>query len=175
MEDDLCILLFVLINWLIVYVILEFHIINNKRRDVRKMFIELDAMFEKRLILLDKMIDIVKSYDKNQFDDFGSNLYDYLKNYNTFECNKKLEINALIEGNIKKILLVRKVYPELDNVEKYVKLEKQLVRINKIINKLCIRYNKFLKNYMDRKIIFPSGIICFLFRFYSYNYFEFNE
>ncbi len=175
MEDDLCILLFVLINWLIVYVILEFHIINNKRIIVKKMFIELDAMFEKRLILLDKMIDIVKSYDKNQFDDFGSKLYDYIKNYNVFECNKKLEINALIECNIKKILLVRKVYPELDSVDKYVKLEKQLVRMNKIINKLCVRYNKVLKNYVDRKRIFPSGIICFICRFYSYNYFEFNE
>ena len=174
MEDDLCILLFVLISWLILYVILEFQIVNKKKNKVKKYFKELNDNFEKRLDILTKMIDIVKSYDKNQFDDFGSNLYDYLKNYNTFECNKKLEINALIEGNIKKILLVRKVYPELDNVEKYVKLEKQLVRMNKIINKLCIRYNKFLKNYMDRKRIFPSGIICFLFRFYSYNYFEFN-
>ena len=173
MEDDLCILLFVLINWLILYVILEFHIINNKRKDVRKTFMELDVLFEKRLILLDKMIDIVKSYDKNQFDDFGSKLYDYLKNYNSFDCNQKLEINALIECNIKKVLLVRKVYPELDEVDKYLKLEKQLVRINKIINKLCIRYNKFLKVYMDRKKIFPSGIICFICRFYSYNYFEF--
>ena len=35
MEDDLCILLFVLISWLILYVILEFQIVNKKKNKVK--------------------------------------------------------------------------------------------------------------------------------------------
>ena len=81
MEDDLCMLLFVLTIWLILYLILEFNIINNKRREVRKIFLEMDDIFFKRLNLLSKIIDIIKAYDKNQFDEFGSNLYDYVNNY----------------------------------------------------------------------------------------------
>lgn len=172
MEDDLCILLFVLVIWLILYLLLEFNIINNKRKDVRKLFLEMDNFFIKRLNILSKMIDVIKAYDKKQFDDFGSNLYDYINNYKEFDYNKRLEINENINKEIKKILLVRRVYPELDENVKYVKLEKQLVRINKVINKLQIKYNRALKIYLNRRMIFPSELICIICRFYSYNYFN---
>lgn len=172
MEDDLCILLFVLVIWLILYLLLEFNIINNKRKDVRKLFLEMDNFFIKRLNVLSKMIDVIKAYDKKQFDDFGSNLYDYINNYKEFDYNKRLEINENINKEIKKILLVRRVYPELDENVKYVKLEKQLVRINKVINKLQIKYNRALKIYLNRRMIFPSELICIICRFYSYNYFN---
>lgn len=172
MEDDLCILLFVLVIWLILYLLLEFNIINNKRKDVRKLFLEMDNFFIKRLNVLSKMIDVIKAYDKKQFDNFGSNLYDYINNYKEFDYNKRLEINENINKEIKKILLVRRVYPELDENVKYVKLEKQLVRINKVINKLQIKYNRALKIYLNRRMIFPSELICIICRFYSYNYFN---
>ena len=105
MEDDLCILLFVLIGWLILYVILEFQIVNKKKNKVKKYFKELNDNFEKRLDILTKMLDIVKAYDKNQFDEFGSNLYDYTNNYQEYDFNKKLEVNEIINNEIKKKLL----------------------------------------------------------------------
>lgn len=172
MEDDLCILLFVLIGWLILYVILEFQIVNKKKSKVKKFFDELNSNFEKRLDILTKMLDIVKGFDKNQFDEFGSNLYDYTNNYQDYDYNKKLEVNELINVEIKKILLASKVYPELQLLNKYVKLEKQLIRIEKILNKLGIKYNKVLKEYNVRKKIFPSSLVCSVCRFYSFNYYN---
>lgn len=172
MEDDLCMLLFVLTIWLILYLILEFNIINNKRREVRKIFLEMDDIFFKRLNLLSKIIDIIKAYDKNQFDEFGSNLYDYVNNYEEYDYNKRLEINENINFEIKKILLVREVYPELNNNAKYVKLEKHLIRMNKILSKLQAKYNKALEAYLSRKKVFPSELICVICNFYSYNYFN---
>lgn len=175
MEDDLCILLFVLVIWLILYLLLEFNIVNNKRKNVRKLFLEMDNFFIKRLNILSKMIDVIKAYDKNQFDDFGSNLYDYINNYKEFDYNKRLEINENINKEIKKVLLVRRVYPELDEIVKYVKLEKQLVRVNKVISKLQIKYNRALKVYLNRRRVFPSELICIICRFYSYNYFNLKK
>ena len=113
MEDDLCILLIILIIWLIIYLILEFNIINKKRIEVKKAFFDVDDIFAKRISVLSKMVDIVKGYDKNQFDEFGSRLYDYSNYYNEYDYNKRIEINELIEIDIKKLLLVSKVYPEL--------------------------------------------------------------
>lgn len=175
MEDNLSILLFVLVVWLILYLLLEFNIINNKRKEVKKVFLDMDNYFIKRLNILSKMIDIIKAYDKNQFDDFGSDLYDYVKNYKEFEFNKKLEINENINKEMKKFLLVRQVYPELDDNVKYVKMEKQLIRINKVISKLQVKYNRNLRDYLARREVFPSGIICIICRFYSYNYFNLKE
>lgn len=175
MEDDLCILLFVLISWLILYVILEFQIVNKKKNKVKKFLKELNDNFEKRLDVLTKMLDIVKAYDKNQFDEFGSNLYDYTNNYQEYDYNKKLEVNELINNEIKKLLLTSKVYPELQQLNKYVKLEKQLIRIEKVLNKLGIKYNKVLNEYNSRKKIFPSNLVCTICRFYSFNYYNINK
>lgn len=172
MEDNLCILFIILIIWLIVYIILEFNIINKKRIVVKKTFLEVDELFEKRINVLVKMVDIVKGYDRNQFDDFGSRLYDYSNSYKEYDYNERIKINELIESDIKKLLLVSKVYPELKELSKFVKLEKQLIRYSKVIKKLKVKYNKVLDNYNNRKKVFPSGLICILCKFYIYNYFK---
>ena len=172
MEDDLCILLIILIIWLILYILLEFNIINKKRIEVKKMFLELDVIFEKRINILSKIVDIVKAYDRNQFDDLGSRLYDYSNSYKEYEFNKRISINEILDSDIKKLLLVSKVYPELKELPKFVKLEKQLIRYSKVIKKMKIKYNKVLDNYNNRKKIFPSGIICLVCKFYNYNYFK---
>ena len=172
MEDNLCILFIILIIWLIVYIILEFNIINKKRIEVKKAFLDVDDVFAKRIIVLSKMVDIVKGYDRNQFDEFGSRLYDYSNSYNEYDYNKRIEINELIEIDIKKLLLVSKVYPELKEQNKFLKYEKQLVRYSKVINKLKIKYNRVLDDYNNRRKIFPSGLICVLLKFYNYNYFK---
>lgn len=172
MEDNLCILFIILIIWLIVYIILEFNIINKKRIVVKKVFLEIDELFEKRINVLTRMVDIVKGYDRNQFDDFGSRLYDYSNSYKEYDYNERIKINELIESDIKKLLLVSKVYPELSELTKFVKLEKQLIRYSKVIKKIKIKYNRVLDNYNNRKKVFPSGLICILCKFYNYNYFK---
>lgn len=172
MEDNLCILFIILIIWLIIYLILEFNIINRKRIEVKKSFLDIDEIFEKRINILSKIVDIVKGYDRNQFDEFGSRLYDYSNLYSEYDYNKKIEINELLESDIKKLLLVSKVYPELGDLTKFVKLEKQLIRYSKVIKKLKIKYNKVLDAYNNRKKIFPSGLLCSAFSFYNYDYFK---
>ncbi len=172
MEDYLCILFIILIIWLILYLILEFSIINKKRIEVKKAFLEVDSFFEKRISILSKMVDIVKGYDKNQFDDFGSRLYDYSNSYSEYDYNEKVRINELIESDIKKLLLVSKVYPEVKEISKFVKFEKQLIRYSKVIKKLKLKYNKVLNNYNNRKKVFPSGLLCIICKFYNYNSFK---
>lgn len=175
MDSFLKILLIVLIIWLVLYIFLEIKIILNKKNEVNKLFLNLNELFIKRFNLLTKMVDIIKGYDKNQFDSFGSKLYDYINNYDEYDINRKLKINESIDSELNKILLVSKVYPEINLVNKYVKLEKQLIRYNKIINKLQNKYNKAVKEYYNRMKIFPSNLICSLFGFYSYNYFNLKK
>lgn len=175
MDSFLKILLIVLIIWLVLYIFLEIKIILNKKNEVNKLFLNLNELFIKRFNLLTKMVDIIKGYDKNQFDSFGSKLYDYINNYDEYDINRKLKINESIDSELNKILLVSKVYPEINLVNKYVKLEKQLIRYNKIINKLQNKFNKAVKEYYNRKKIFPSNLICSLFGFYSYNYFNLKK
>ena len=172
MRNYFYVLLVVLIIWLFFYIILEFNIINNKRKIVKKVFLEIDKIFQKRINLLAKMVDIVKAYDKNQFDDLGSKLYDYSKSYDDYDYNYRIFINESLENDTKKLLLVSKVYPELTGLPKFIKLEKQLLRYSKVIKKLKIKYNRLLENYNVRKKIFPSGLLCLICKFYDYNYFE---
>ncbi len=168
-------LIIVLILWLIIYIFLEIKIIYDKKKKVDNLFSNLDDFFIKRFGILTKMIDIVKAYDKNQFDNFGSMLYDYINNYNSYDKNKRLLINEKIDVELRKLLLMSKVYPEIMNVSRYVKLEKQLIRYSKIINKVQIKYNRSLDIYYRRKKIFPSSIFYSIFRFYEYNYFNLKK
>ena len=171
MEDSSCILFGILII-IGLYIIIEFLIINKNRKEVNKKFLELDSIFEKRMNILSKMVDIVKGYDRNQFDDLGSRLYDYIKSYSDFDCNKKIEINETLDCDIKKLLLVTKVYPELNDLSKYVKLEKQIIRYSKVIKKMKLRYNKMVDDYNYKRRIFPRRILCVIGRFYNYDYFR---
>ena len=99
MEDDLCILLICISCFIITCLIIELIVVNIKRLKVKQKFLELDDIFEKRLNILSKMVDIAKGYERNRFDDFGSRLYDYSKSYSEYDCNKKIEINELIESD----------------------------------------------------------------------------
>lgn len=175
MDDPLQYLFIIIVIWLILYILLEFKIISDKRNEVNKVFFELDELFYKRLLTLSKMLDIVKIFDRNQFDELSSSLYDYLNNYKEFEINSKIKLNEKLDVEIKKILLVSKVYPEILENNKYIKMEKQLIRFNRRIFKLQIKYNKIVKVFFERKKIFPSNIFCIVFKFYHFDYFNINN
>ena len=59
MDDPLQYLFIIIVIWLILYILLEFKIISDKRNEVNKVFFELDELFYKRLLTLSKMLDIV--------------------------------------------------------------------------------------------------------------------
>ncbi len=172
MKDTLSILFILLIIWLILYITLEVFIIRKKLSNVDNAFKELDNMLVKRLNVLYKMLDIIKEYNKIEFEVLSSNLYDYINEYDEYNLEKRIIINEDLELEIKKILLMSKVYPELLNNIKYVKYEKQLVRFNKIINKLCKRYNWAVISYMERLKMFPSSVVYKIFRKRDYRYFS---
>lgn len=175
MNDLLNLLFILLIIWLVLYLIMEFRIINKRKNDVKNIFLELDDLFIKRFNVLSKLLDIIKKYDKNQFDSFGSKLYDYINNYDEYDINSRLKINEDLSTELKKILLVSKVYPEILYDDKFAKLEKQLIKLNKLISKLHYKYNDALIIFISRKRIFPSNLICVIFKFYSYNYFNLRD
>ncbi len=172
MKDTLSILFIVLVIWLILYIILEVTILKRKIKDIDIVFSELDILFIKRLNVLYKMLDIIKEYNKIEFEVLSSDLYDYINEYDEYNLEKRIIINENLELNIKKILLVSKAYPELLSNIKYVKYEKQLVRFNKVINKLCKKYNNAILAYMDRQKVFPSSLLCKFLKKERYRYFS---
>lgn len=175
MKDTLSILFIVLIIWFVLYFALEVSIVKKKIKEVERTFNELDTMLIKRLNVLYKMLDIIKEYNKIEFEVLSSDLYDYINDYNEYNLEKRISINENLSLNIKKILLVSKAYPELLSNVKYVKYEKQLVRYNKFINKLCKRYNNAVVAYMDRLKVFPSSLLCKLFNKREYKYFSIKD
>lgn len=175
MKDTLSLLFIVLIIWLILYFILEFSIVNKKIKKLNKLFQEMNNLFIKRLNVLYKMLDIIKEYDRVEFDVLSSKLYDYINEYDEYNLEKKININEDLYLDLKKIFLVTKVYPELLNNVKYVKLEKQLKRYNKVISKLCKKYNNALLYYLDRKKTFPSSLICKIIQKEEYRYFSLKD
>lgn len=174
MKDILSILFIILIIWLILFIILELSIVNIRKRTTINLFNELDKIFINRLNVIYKMIDNIKEYNKIDFENLSSNLYDYIKEYSEYDLNKKIWINEQLSSDIKKILLASTAYPELLNNPKYAKYEKQLKRYNKVIKKFSLRYNKALISYLDRFKIFPSSLICKLGKYEEYKYIDLN-
>lgn len=172
MKNSLSILLIVLLIWLILFIILELTIVNKRKRNLINQFNELDKIFITRLNVIYKMIDIIKEFNKIDFESLSSNLYDYIKEYNEYTLNKKITINSQLSSEIKKILLASTAYPELLNNPKYVKYERHLKRYNKVINKFSLKYNKALISYLDRFKIFPSKIICKIGKYEEYKYID---
>lgn len=174
MKDILCIFGFILALWLIIYTILEFRIMQKHKENVENSFSELDKIFIKRLSVLYRMMDIIKEYNKIDFEALSSDLYDYMQSYNDYTTNERIAINEHLALEVKKVLLVSAAYPELQNHIKYPKYEKQLKRYNKVITKCSIKYNNTLIAYKERKKIFPSKIICKLGKYPEYQLFTLN-
>lgn len=174
MKDIFDVLFIFLIVWLVFYILLEIHIIQKRKKNIDYLFQELDKYFVKRIHILYQMIDVIKFYNKIEFDHFHSQLYDYIREYQNYDVNKKLALNEELALEIKKVLLFSTVYPEVKSNNKYMKSEKQLIRYNKVILKLCKKYNKAVQLYEDRKKIFPSQLICLIGHFYDYHYYKIN-
>lgn len=174
MKDIFDVLFILLIIWLVFYVIIEIRIVWKRKKNIDVLFQELDKYFVKRIHILNNMIDVIKFYNKIEFDHFHSQLYDYIKEYSDYDVNHKIAINEELISDIKKVLLFSTVYPEVKSNSKYMKSEKQLIRYNKVILKLSKKYNKAVQLYNDRKKIFPSQLICMFGHFYPYNYYKMN-
>ena len=146
MKSIIIIFIIVIIFFLIWLITFSVNI-RNKQLKIYKIFSTLDVLLYKRIKILYNMMDIIKKYNKLEFEDLNSKLYDYIYEYYNYELNKKVEINNEIFLDIKRILLVSVAYPEIKKDLKYVRYEKQIERFNSSILVMSERFNLEVTEY----------------------------
>ncbi len=146
MKSIIIIFIIVIIFFLIWLITFSVNI-RNKQLKIYKIFSTLDVLLYKRIKILYNMMDIIKKYNKLEFEDLNSKLYDYIYDYYNYELNKKVEINNEIFLDIKRILLVSVAYPEIKKDLKYVRYEKQIERCNSSILVMSERFNLEVTKY----------------------------
>ena len=98
-----------------------------------------------------------------------------MRRYFANTLNNKILINEELDKSMKKIYFISTAYPEVLNNLKYVKYEKELIRCGKRIVKCRKKYNNAVKLCENRKKIFPTNLIAWIFRDVNYKYYRLND
>lgn len=123
---------------------------------VKRYFNILDGLLYERINILYNIMDIVKDYEKVEFDNFSNKLYDYKYDYLKYSNLKKIKINDDINIAVRKVLLLKVGYSEIKGNIKFTRLENQLVNCSNFITNFSALYN----NSLDRFDKIKSNIIC---------------
>ena len=175
MEHCLYYLFCILSVWLLLYIMLELKIFRDRKKLVIDNFKLLNKNFSKRIELVWKIINIAKQFARLECEALEKNIKVDNDGYDELSINDKIFLNEELDKSMKKIYLISSAYPEVLNNAKYVKFEKELIRCDKRINKGKKKYNNAVKIYEDRKKIFPTNFIAWIFRDVKYKYYDLSD
>jgi len=155
---------------ILMWVISIYNNFQNLTIRINEAEVNIDAILRKRFDLLNKSIEIIKAHTTNKNDevleiivklrsrklnnfDFDRKLYDAIKEFNQYKEN----------------------YPELKNIEAFVKIDISLTESEAEIEAFRRYYNDIITDYNKKVKTFPSNIAALLFNQKTKLYFDGKE
>ena len=116
----------------------------------------IDIALTKRYDVLNKMIDVVKSYTKHE----KETLFEIINLRKNMTLEEKNEANQKISKNLEKINLLVESYPELKASETYTTLQRSIIEVEEHLQAARRVYNSNVSAYNQMVVSFPSSLIA---------------
>ena len=116
----------------------------------------IDIALTKRYDVLNKMIDVVKSYTKHE----KETLFEIINLRKNMTLEEKNEANQKISKNLEKINLLVESYPELKASQTYITLQKSIIEVEEHLQAARRVYNSNVSAYNQMVVSFPSSLIA---------------
>lgn len=116
----------------------------------------IDIALTKRYDVLNKMIDVVKSYAKHE----KETLFEVINLRKGMTLEEKNEVNHKISKNLEKINLLVESYPELKASETYTTLQRSIIEVEEHLQAARRVYNSNVSAYNQMVVSFPSSLIA---------------
>lgn len=144
----------------VIYFFITYNILVKHSNQVKEAFSVMDVYLKKRWDLIPNLIEIVKGYseyEKNTFETVvGLRSLNYENMTNLEKYNKGNELSS----NIAKLLMLKEDYPELKANEGFLKLSKQLAKVEEDIAQSRKYYNATVREYNNKIEMIPSNIVA---------------
>ncbi|MBE6455572.1 MAG: LemA family protein [Alphaproteobacteria bacterium] len=142
---------------------------------VNEAFSVMDVYLKKRWDLVPNLVNIVKGYATYE----TATLMEIVKNRQSAYVNKsiseKLTDNMKIGDDIAAVLAIAEAYPDLKASQNYITLMQQLTEIENDIAYSRKYYNATVRELNMFVAVFPTNILCHLFRFKPEKMFEIDS
>lgn len=165
-------IIFLLILLLIIYVILTYNKLVKLKIRVEESYATMDVYLKKRWSLIPNVVETVKGYMKHE-KKLIENLTKYrLSSYDKTNMHNKLSSDAQLSKELTKIIGVAENYPDLKANSNFLALSKQITTVEEDIANARKYYNATVRNYNEKLITFPSGLVARLFGFQKSKMYE---
>lgn len=166
------IVVIVIIIAILLFVISTYNGLIRMRNQCDEAFSTMDVYLKKRFDLIPNLVATVKGYAKHEAETLEKVIA--ARNQAT-GLAEKVESEGQITSALKSIFALAENYPDLKANESFVKLQGQLEKIETDIEQSRKYYNGCVKQYRDKRMVFPSNIIAGIFHFEDRPMFEVTE
>ena len=130
--------------------------LNKTSVKVEESLSGIDIALTKRYDILNKMVDVVKTYAKYE----GETLFKTIKLRNNMTIEEKNDANNIMNENLRKISIVAENYPELKSSENYRDLQLSVADVEEHLSAARRIYNSNVSYYNQLLVTFPSSMLA---------------
>ena len=152
-------ILIIVIAIILIIAIGYFAILNNLNKmsvKVEESLSGIDVALTKRYDVLNKMMDVVKSYTKYE----KETLFKTIKLRNNMTMEEKNDANSAMNENLRKINVIAENYPELKSSENYKTLQLSIADVEEHLGAARRVYNSNVSYYNQLLVTFPSSMLA---------------
>ncbi len=164
-----------IISVLFIWIIWIYNTIIKYKNYVDNAYRLIDVNLQKRSDLIPNLVKTVQAYkdfEKEVLEDI-TKLRSQVVNQNTIDKNRQ-EKEQCIWTDLKKIFAVSEDYPNLKSNENFLKLQKEISRVEENLAAAREIYNSNLKILNTTMQIFPYNLVAQRMKIPEYEYFEAN-
>lgn len=146
----------------------------SEDEEVKKVWGNVEASYQRRADLIPNLVEIVKGYAKHE-ENTLKEVVEARSKATSIQLNaddldeesmkKFQEAQAQLQGALSRLMAVSEAYPDLKANEQFMQLQSQLEGTENRINEARKTYNEAVKPYNEKVRMFPGNIVAGLFGF----------
>lgn len=126
---------------------------------------EIDNQLKRRYDLIPNYVETVKGYAKHEKEVFTEVTKARASVGKAESRGESIQANNQLTSALSRLLLVVERYPDLKANTNFIRLQDELAGTENRIAVARMRYNKSVKNYNQKIVIFPNNILAGMFGF----------
>ena len=135
------------------------------RNHCKTSWAQIDVFLKQRADLVPNLVEVVKGYATHERESLES----VIKARSCYEDSntpqEQLESSKSLNNELGKIMMLSESYPDLKANTNFLDLQRELLNIENSISSLRQDYNNSVNEYQNKKEVFPSNIVAYLFEF----------
>lgn len=157
---------------IILYVMLTYNSLAKLKIRVEEGFSTMDIYLKKRWSLIPNVVESVKSYMKHERELIEELTQVRVNSYDTMNMQSKVSTDDKLSQGLTKIIAIAENYPDLKASANFIDLSNQITKVEEDIANARKYYNATVRNYNNKIVTFPSGLVAKMFGFKQQEMFE---